>query len=161
MRVRRLILESASPGIEDAAERRERAEADCALAERIGREGLDAFVRHWEAQPLLRLGRHLPPRALARQHALRLRNNPMGLANSLRGMGVGQQEPVWSSLRELAVPVGMIVGERDVRYRAIAERMQRLLPDASTSVIPESGHSVHIDQPEAFVRVVKGQLAPN
>jgi 2-succinyl-6-hydroxy-2,4-cyclohexadiene-1-carboxylate synthase len=153
-RVRRLILESASPGIEDAAQRQQRVVSDGALAERILGAGIPAFVADWELQPLLAAAPHVRPEERAQQHAQRLDNSPIGLANSLRGMGAGQQPPLWASLGQLRLPVSLIVGQRDTRYARIAERMLTLLPAANQSVIRDAGHTVHVDQPEDFGRAV-------
>ena len=51
-RISSMIILSASPGIEDAAERSRRAHADDGLADRIESEGLETFVREWMEQPL-------------------------------------------------------------------------------------------------------------
>jgi 2-succinyl-6-hydroxy-2,4-cyclohexadiene-1-carboxylate synthase len=158
MRIRRLILESASPGIEDAAERNRRVQSDAALAERILANGIDAFVAEWEQQPLLTLQPHVPEAVRERQHALRLLNDPTGLANSLLGMGTGQQVPLWSRLGELNVPVQLIVGQADSRYVAIAERMRHGLPRAELAVLAEAGHTAHLDQPDAFLRIMQQTL---
>jgi 2-succinyl-6-hydroxy-2,4-cyclohexadiene-1-carboxylate synthase len=160
-RLRRLILESASPGIEDAAERARRVESDNALADRILRDGLPAFVAEWEQQPLLMPAAHVSQSARDRQHALRLQNTPLGLANSLRGMGAGQQQPLWSDLAHLDLPVELIVGETDTRYCAIARRMQTLLPRAALTVVGQAGHTAHVDQPPAFVKAVHCALSRN
>jgi 2-succinyl-6-hydroxy-2,4-cyclohexadiene-1-carboxylate synthase len=93
-----------------------------------------------------------------RQHALRLLNNPTGLANSLLGMGAGQQVPLWSRLSELTMPVQLIVGQADSRYVTIAERMRQSLPRAELAVLPEAGHTAHLDQPEAFLRILQQTL---
>src|SRR5258708_28800746 len=66
-RVRTLILESASPGIEDMAERAKRAEADNALADRIMAVGIAAFVAEWESLPLLQPAAHAAAAARAEQ----------------------------------------------------------------------------------------------
>ena len=50
--VERLVLVSASPGIADAAARATRVEADEQLAQDIERDGVDAFLERWVAQPL-------------------------------------------------------------------------------------------------------------
>ena len=154
-RVRRLILESASPGLEDAEERARRVAADAALADRVEHDGVPAFVDEWERQPLLALRPHVPAGVRANQHAQRLLNNPLGLANSLRGMGAGRQVPLWPRLSELSLPVQLIVGQRDRRYCAVAERMRGLLPDARLAVVRDAGHTVHVDQPQdcAFIVV--------
>jgi 2-succinyl-6-hydroxy-2,4-cyclohexadiene-1-carboxylate synthase len=149
-RVNTLILESASPGIEDPTERIRRVENDDALAQHIVDRGIDAFVEEWEQVPLLALQPHVPAKVRDRQHALRLRNDPLGLANSLRGMGAGQQQPLWSRLGGLDVPVQLIVGECDTRYVAAARRMATMLPFVELAVVPAAGHTVHLDQPEPF-----------
>ena len=160
-RLRRLILESASPGIEDAAERARRARSDDELADRILANGLLAFVDEWEAQALLRPAPHVSQGVRDRQHALRLQNSTLGLANSLRGMGTGQQQPLWSALPDLDLPVDLIVGENDTRYCAVGERMRSLLPHPQLTVVEAAGHTVHVDQPPAFVKAVLCALSRN
>jgi 2-succinyl-6-hydroxy-2,4-cyclohexadiene-1-carboxylate synthase len=157
-RVRNLILESASPGIEDEAERLQRAGSDDALADRIERAGIESFVAEWERLPLLLPTRHVSDAARANQHAQRLANSPVGLANSLRGMGVGQQASLWSRLPQVKQPVQLIVGAHDTRYRRIAERMQSLMPHAQLAVVAAAGHTVHLDQPAQFVQLVESAL---
>src|ERR671916_1350764 len=116
-RVRRLVLVGASPGLADPAEREARRAADEALAARIEAIGIEAFAREWGAQPLF-AGQ--PERVAAAAHADRLRNTPAGLASALRGLGTGVMDPLWDRLGELAMPVTLVVGARDDKFRAIA-----------------------------------------
>lgn len=153
-RVRALLLESASPGIADPAERRARVAGDEALAERIMRDGLDAFVAEWEHLPLFRSQERLPAAVRAAHHAQRLHNRPLGLANSLRGMGTGAQAPLWDRLGEVTAPTLLVVGALDEKFRAINAAMQAALPDARLAVVPGAGHTVHLEQPEEFDRLV-------
>jgi 2-succinyl-6-hydroxy-2,4-cyclohexadiene-1-carboxylate synthase len=154
-RISRLLLESASPGIEHDDARRQRIDSDARLAERIERDGIAAFVAEWEQLPLLQPAPHVSAAARQEHHAQRLRNKPLGLANSLRGMGAGQQTPLWSRLAQVNQPVHLIVGADDVRYREIAERMHAVLPRAELAVVPDAGHTVHVDQPVRFVTLVQ------
>ena len=153
-RIRRLVLESASPGIEDEHERANRIRADDALADRIERDGVEAFVDAWERQPLLALAEHVSSETRRRQHRATTPEPGLGLANSLRGMGTGQQLPVWDQLQRFERPTLLVVGERDTRYRGIAERMRRDLPNATLEVIDNAGHTAHVDQPAHFARLV-------
>ncbi|MGI9146501.1 MAG: 2-succinyl-6-hydroxy-2,4-cyclohexadiene-1-carboxylate synthase [Chloroflexota bacterium] len=157
-RVSTLILESASAGIEDGSERRRRIHTDATLAERIVDEGIPAFVAEWERLPLLALAPHVAEVDRARLTSMRLGNNPLGLANSLRGMGAGQQTPLWPLLPQLKQRVLLVVGERDTRYRQVAQRMRSLLPAAELAVVPDAGHTTHIDQPRAFVSLLEQAL---
>jgi 2-succinyl-6-hydroxy-2,4-cyclohexadiene-1-carboxylate synthase len=157
-RVRRLILESASPGISEATERTRRVAQDNALAERLLRDGLPAFVAEWEQQPLLRLAAHVPAATVDAQRAQRLAQRPLGLANSLRGMGAGRQAPLWASLASLDLPVEVIVGAADTRYTDVGTRMHAQLPRASLAVVAAAGHTVHLDQPAEFADRVRSGI---
>jgi 2-succinyl-6-hydroxy-2,4-cyclohexadiene-1-carboxylate synthase len=144
-RIERLVLVGAGPGLEDASERAARRAADEALAERIEAIGVEAFAREWAAQPLF-AGQ--PERVAAAAHADRLRNSAAGLAAALRGLGTGVMEPLWDRLGELVAPVTLVVGERDGKYRAIAERMAARLPDARLVIVPGAGHAAHLESPD-------------
>ena len=116
----RLVLVSASPGLADAEERAARRAADEALADRIEAIGAEAFAREWAAQPLF-AGQ--PVEVAAAAHEDRLRRSAAEHAAQLRGLGTGVMPPLWERLGELRVPAVLIVGERDAKFRAIAERM--------------------------------------
>ncbi|HET7034706.1 MAG TPA: 2-succinyl-6-hydroxy-2,4-cyclohexadiene-1-carboxylate synthase [Thermomicrobiaceae bacterium] len=153
-RVGRLILESASPGIADSAERAARTRADEALADSIERDGLPAFVARWERLPLFASQERLPPAARERHRAQRLSNSPLGLANSLRGTGAGAMEPVVDRLAELQMPTLLVVGELDDKYVALAGALEHAIPGARLAIVPDAGHAVHLEQPEVFERLV-------
>jgi 2-succinyl-6-hydroxy-2,4-cyclohexadiene-1-carboxylate synthase len=151
--VRRLVLVGASPGLADPAERAARRASDDALAERIEAGGVEAFAREWAALPLW-AGQPEPVRAAA--HADRLRNTPEGLAAALRGLGTGVMEPLWDRLGELGLPVELVVGERDAKFRAVAERMAAALPDARVAIVPRAGHAAHLERPDVVAAHLRG-----
>ena len=150
-RVRRLVLVSASPGLAHAEERAERRAADAALADRIERIGLDAFAREWAAQPLFA---DQPEAVAALAHEDRLRRSAADHAAQLRGLGAGVMPPLWERLGELAMPVALVVGERDAKFRAIAARMAERLPNARVIVVGGAGHAVPLEQPEAVAAAI-------
>ena len=149
--VERLVLVGASPGIADAGEREARRRSDAALADRIEAIGVEAFAAEWGAQPLF-AGQD--ERVAAAAHADRLRNTGSGLAAALRGLGTGVMPPLWGRLGELSIPVILVVGERDAKFRAIAERMAAALPDARVEVVAGAGHAVQLERPEAVAALV-------
>jgi len=150
-RVDRLVLVSASPGLADRGEREVRRSADEALAGEIERSTIEAFAGRWAAQPLFAGQR---PKVARRAHDDRLRNTPAGLAGALRGLGTGVMEPLWSHLADLGMPVDLVVGERDLKFRAINERMTEAMLDARLHVITGAGHAAHLENPEALARLV-------
>ena len=150
-RIRRLVLVGASPGLANAGERQKRRRADAALADRIEAIGVEEFAAEWGAQPLF-AGM---PRGIAEQaEADRRRNTAPGLAAALRGLGTGAMPPLWDRLGELPMPVELVVGERDGKFRAIAERMAAAIPAARLHVVDGAGHAVHLEQPGALAELL-------
>ena len=112
---------------------------------------LEAFARSWAAQPLFA---DQPPDVAALAHEDRLRNTPPGLAASLRGLGTGVMAPLWERLGDLAMPVALVVGERDAKFRTINEEMARRIPRAALHVVPGAGHAVHLEHPDEVAAVI-------
>lgn len=106
------------------------------LAQRILDEGVPAFVEYWESIPLFASQRSLPRETQAAIRAGRLECDPMGLANSLRGMGTGVQEPLHGLLDTLDMPVLALAGEQDTRYTGIARELAA------------AGHAAQMENPE-------------
>jgi len=157
--VRRLVLESASPGIDAADARAARAAADDDLARVIERDGIAAFVERWLAQPLFATQARLPPAVRAAERARRLAASPPALAAALRVMSVGRQDPLLPRLPELRSPTLLIAGADDPAYRAHAGRMAERLPDARAVVVQDAGHATHLENPAAFREAVGAFLA--
>ena len=157
-RVHRLILESASPGLERASDRRERRAADEELAGRIVEAGVEAFVDAWEALPLFASRRRLPRRVRELHRSRKLLNDPRSLAASLRGVGTGALPSLWDRLEDVPVPTLLLVGEEDGKFTGIARRMTERMPRASLVVVPGAGHTVHLERPDAWLSAVLGFL---
>lgn len=158
-RVRRLVLESASPGLADAGDRARRREDDERLAARIEEDGLDAFVAHWESLPLFGGHARLPVDIREAVRARRLLNHPDSLAMSLRALGTGSQPSYWGGLPGLDLPVLVLVGAEDRKFLEVGRRMTAALPDGRLEVVEGSGHTVHLERPDAWLTAVAGFLA--
>lgn len=150
-RLFRLVLVGASPGLADPRQRAARRATDDALADRIEAIGVEAFARDWAGEPLF-AGQ--APAVAALAHAERLRQTPAGLAAALRGLGTGVMEPLWERLGEVRIPVDLVVGGRDSRFRATAEAMAARLPRAEVVVVPGAGHTVHLEAPAVVAAVL-------
>jgi 2-succinyl-6-hydroxy-2,4-cyclohexadiene-1-carboxylate synthase len=147
--VERLVLIGATPGIIDDDERRSRRNTDERLADHIEDVGVNTFIDEWLANPLFA--------GLTPENAMRgdrLRNTAAGLASSLRLAGTGTQEPLWDRLADIECPVLLVAGADDPKFRAIAEKMDERLANATISVIDRSGHSVHLERPAETVRAI-------
>lgn len=158
-RVRRLVLESASPGLASDDDRRARRDEDGELARTIEQDGVEAFVERWEDLPLFESQRALPEEERTALRARRLRNHPGSLAASLRGLGTGSLPSFWGSLPSVPMPVLLLVGALDRKFAQIGARMAGELPDARLVEVPEAGHAVHLERPDAWLAAVTAFLS--
>lgn len=148
--VDRLVLVGVTPGIEDDDERAARRQADEELARSLEADGVEAFLQSWLAQPMFAgLG------AGAAGLDARRANTAAGLASGLRRLGTGTQDPLWSRLGRLTMPVLVVAGGRDERFaRLAAEMVGRIGGAARRALVPDAGHACHLERPEAFLDVV-------
>jgi pimeloyl-ACP methyl ester carboxylesterase len=100
--------------------------------------------------PLFATQARLGEAALATARRERNRCRAAGLAGSLRGMGTGAMAPLHGSLSGLKLPVLLVVGEEDEKFRAIARELADVLPDARIAILPAAGHAAHLENPVAF-----------
>jgi 2-succinyl-6-hydroxy-2,4-cyclohexadiene-1-carboxylate synthase len=148
--VPRLVLVSASPGIADAGERAARRDADERLAQEIERDGVDAFLERWLAQPLFAT----LPRERAGLDERRAASTVEALTTQLRVLGQGAQPSNWERLGALQMPVLLIVGALDTKYVDLAHRMANRIADARVEVIHGAGHACHLEQPERVAHLL-------
>jgi 2-succinyl-6-hydroxy-2,4-cyclohexadiene-1-carboxylate synthase len=153
--VRRLVLVGGTAGIDEPAERAARRAQDDATANRIEEVGLGTFLEEWLSQPLFA---GIPSsRQLV---AERMDNTVAGLQSSLRRAGTGAQEPSWSRLPELAMPVLVVAGADDDKFAALGRRLVEGIGDnAELTLIDGAGHAAHLEQPHGFLAAVRPWLA--
>ena len=153
--VERLVLVSTTAGIDDVAERALRRAADERLADELeSSQDVAAFLDRWLAGPLFA---SLPRQAAGVE--ARLVNTADGLASSLRLAGTGAQEPWWGRLETLPMPVLVVVGELDAKFRALGARLVDAIgANAALEVIAGAGHAVHLEQPDALADVIAVQV---
>src|SRR4051794_5999830 len=143
--VERLVLVSATAGIDDPMDRAVRREEDELRAQSAEASPAE-FLRRWLAQPLFA--------GLSEDAAgldTRETSGPV-LASHLRLMGTGRQEPLWDRVGELEMPVLIVAGERDRKFVQLGQRITTSIGDnAEMLVIPDSGHACHLERPHEFL----------
>ena len=149
-RVRRLVLISTTAGIEDSAQRAQRRLCDHQLAEQLETIPFEDFIERWRTQPLFAED---PPEVGERAREDQRRNRPDALAAVLRGIGSGEMKPLWDRLPELAMPVTVLVGDRDAKFRALGQRMTELLAQGELVVAP-GGHGLPLENPAAVAGAI-------
>lgn len=147
-RVRQLVLESVSPGLRSEEERAQRRAVDDRRATRI-EDDLPSFLEEWYRQPLFSsLVQHdLVDGMVAR----RRQNDPDELARALRGLGPGNQPSLWERLADLHMPTLVLTGALDKKYLRVTKETASRLRDSHRVVVPNAGHNVHAERPQAYL----------
>jgi 2-succinyl-6-hydroxy-2,4-cyclohexadiene-1-carboxylate synthase len=158
-RVRRLVLESGSPGLRTRRQRLHRRAADERLAHLVQTLGVGPFVARWEALPLFAGLRALPEGAQSGLRARREGQSPEGLAWALRSLGTGVQPSQWERLARLPVPVLVISGGRDAKFTRIGRELAARIPEARAVVIPGAFHVPHLEAPGEWAREISRFLS--
>lgn len=156
--VEQLILESSSPGLSTIEERIARKKSDHALADRIEKNGLKDFIDYWESIPLFESQKRLPIPTQKAIQSERLEQREIGLANSLRGMGTGQQPSYWEELHNYTKPVLLITGELDKKFEKKAEFMENRFPCCEKIIVENVGHAIHVENPKSFATIIEEHL---
>jgi 2-succinyl-6-hydroxy-2,4-cyclohexadiene-1-carboxylate synthase len=146
-RVERLVLISASAGIEDDDARAARLVSDLDLADRLDRLPIEQFASEWLAGPLF-VGDAPEAQDLARSEIEK--NSPASLACALRGLSVGRMEPLWERLGEISAPTMVVAGETDETYVALAKRMSSAIAGSELQIIQGAGHALPRSASEAL-----------
>lgn len=154
--VRRAVLIGATGGIEDEEDRAARVAADELLAVKLDgaardANGLEHFLDDWLAGPLFdgltEVGASM---------SARLQNSAADLASSLRLCGTGRQVPLWSRVGELAMPVLVLAGDRDERFKLLGQRLADSIgANATFTVVPASNHACQLERPAETARIIE------
>jgi 2-succinyl-6-hydroxy-2,4-cyclohexadiene-1-carboxylate synthase len=154
--VTQLVLISGTPGLKTQSERAARQKSDNELADRIETIGLSAFLDEWLALPIFSgLSNE------TNQRDDRLRNTTQGLADSLRFAGTGTQESQWPKLHQLSMPVHLIVGELDEKFKSIAIEMKPMISTSELRVVENAGHTVHLEDPTTTAQLLDSIILRN
>lgn len=82
-----------------------------------------------------------------------------GIAHAARGMLAQRDGRIICSLDTIKVPTLVLAGTKDEPYLAATDYMAMKIPGAVKVLVPDAGHTVNIDQPDAFNRAVLAFLA--
>lgn len=153
-RFTKVIVESASPGLETEKERKRRIINDKELTAQLENVPLEHFLEYWYSQRLFEnIDKYSDNfRSLLQR---RLANKPESLKLSLKCMGTGIQPSLWNRLDKINSDILLIVGANDDKFKHIASRVSKKCQTAQIKVIDNAGHNVHFENREEFIRQVK------
>jgi len=157
-KIRGLILESTTAGIESKKIRSDRIISDEELAHYIESHSIEDFVELWMSKEIFNTQRRFSNEKLKNIWKKKTLNSKTGLANSLRGFGTGRMGYFGSKLSHINCPVLLITGELDTKFTKINSALKRKFPTAKHKIIKNAGHNTHIEEPMKFVKVVNNFL---
>lgn len=125
-----------------------------ALEARITAAGLDAYGRQYAEETLL------PSTPKVHHDALAQWIGAMTLDSYLQTVRSIFTEDVEGCMREMGMPVRVLVGSKDNRTPPpMAERIARTIPGATLHIIDDAAHLANLDAPERFRAAVEPSLA--
>jgi pimeloyl-ACP methyl ester carboxylesterase len=159
-RARSLLVAGAGYGSEKAERDRFRSEAE-AIADRLEREGMVAFAEAYAYGPTRVQFEGKDPRGFTEFKAMLAEHSAKGAANTQRG--VQRERPsifdLGEQLARLTVPVLVVTGDEDWPCLAPGIFIKRVCPSAALLVLPNTGHTVNLEEPDAFNAALADFLA--
>ena len=132
-----------------------------ALADRIESLGLEVGGHDYLHGPTRRRFREKHPDGFAEFNRQFAEHSALGTALTIRGCQL--QRPTLQELEpqlsRLSVPTLVIAGDDDDPCLAAGVYLKRTIPDARLCVLPRTTHTVNLEEPDAFDRVVLDFLA--
>jgi pimeloyl-ACP methyl ester carboxylesterase len=149
-------------GYGSVAEDRQKFQQDSGhVAERLQHEGMQAVAAVYAKGPTRVQFEDKDPRGW-REFADQLaEHSALGAALTLRGVQ-GQRPSVYAleaQMRQLRVPTLIVTGDEDEPCLEPGLFMKRTIPTAGLLVMPKCGHTLNIEEPEAFNRAISDFLA--
>ncbi len=153
-KIRGLILEGTTAGIESEKIRSERIKIDEELADYIESHNIEEFVELWMNKEIFNTQRRFSNEKLKNIREKKTFNSKIGLANSLRGFGTGRMGYLGNNLNQINCPVLLITGELDTKFTKINSVLKKKFPNAKHKIIANAGHNAHIEKPGTFVSII-------
>jgi 2-succinyl-6-hydroxy-2,4-cyclohexadiene-1-carboxylate synthase len=153
-----LILESSTAGIENKTERNSRIKTDYEIADKILKDGIDAFVQYWLDLPFFKSLKSLSKKEYSNLREQKRKNSTTGLANSLKGFSTGKMPKLWNELNRLSFPTLLIAGSLDRKFVKTNKAIHQAIQSSELSVLENCGHNTHLENPEEFIILVNSFL---
>ena len=154
-RARSLVVAGCGYGAEPGTRDKFRAEAEAVVAF-IRDNGMAAFAERYAQGPTRVQFENKDPRGFAEFRRQLAEHSPLGSANTQ--LGVQRERPslydLADRMKALAVPTLVLTGDEDWPCLQPALLMKQNIPTAALSVMPNCGHTINIEDPDQFNRLV-------
>jgi 2-succinyl-6-hydroxy-2,4-cyclohexadiene-1-carboxylate synthase len=155
LRVQRLTLLSAHPGLASDVERAARRASDAAWCELLLTRGVPAFVEAWQAQPLWASQARLSAATRTQKQRERLSHSASGLCRSLHVTGLAEMPDYLRELAQIQVPTTVIAGALDEKFSKLAGIIAHDVKGARLEIIANAGHDLLLERPDFIIEVIR------
>ena len=154
---RALSLTVAGCGYGAEPGQRERFKSEAAtIAATLQREGMEKFAARYAYGPTRVQFENKDPRGFAEFARQLAEHSALGAANTQ--LGVQAERPslyeLVEEMKRLTVPTLVLTGDEDWPCLQPALLMKQSIPSAALSVMPNCGHTINIEDPDQFNRLV-------
>ena len=150
-----LVVAGCGYGAEKGAQDKFRAEVD-AVAAFIDSEGIRVFAEKYAYGPTRVQFENKDPRGFAEFKQQLSEHSAIGARNTQ--LGVQKERPslydLIDRMKALTVPTLVLTGDEDWPCLQPALLMKQTIPTAALSVMPNCGHTINIEDPDQFNRLV-------
>ncbi len=157
---RSLVVAGCGYGAEPGKREQFRREAE-ATAQRLEAEGAGAFAETYATGPTRVQFQNKDPRGWEEFADMLAEHSASGSALTMRG--VQKERPsLWDledGMKSLTVPTLIMTGDEDEPCLAPALFMKHAIRSSGLAVIPKAGHTINLEEPEAFNQAVAAFLA--
>jgi pimeloyl-ACP methyl ester carboxylesterase len=137
-----------------------RAEAD-ATADILRRDGMAAFAERYAYAPTRVQFENKDPRGHGEFKRMLAEHSALGSANTQAGVQKGRPSlyDLTDALARISVPTLIIAGDEDWPCLAPSLMLKQVIPSAALAVLPNTGHALSVEEPDAYNRLLDAFLA--
>jgi pimeloyl-ACP methyl ester carboxylesterase len=150
-----LVVAGVGYGAEKEQQGRFRSEVEV-VARSLTSEGMAAFAEKYAYGPTRVQFENKDPRGFAQFKKELAEHSALGSANTQIGCQ-GQRPSLYDlvdRMRALTVPTLILAGDEDWPCLAPALLLKREIPSAALSLMPNCGHTINLEDPDQFNRIV-------
>jgi pimeloyl-ACP methyl ester carboxylesterase len=159
-RAHSLMVGGCGYGAEAGQRERFRAEAEV-ISDALKKDGMAAFAERYAYGPTRVQFENKDPRGFAEFKAMLAEHSALGSANTQ--LGVQRERPslydLVDEMKKITVPTLVLTGDEDWPCLLPGILMKQSIPSAALAVVPNTGHTINIEEPNEFNRIVGEFLA--
>jgi pimeloyl-ACP methyl ester carboxylesterase len=157
-RVLSAVVAGCGYGAQPAREEAFRAECH-AIAAAFEADGAASVASWYAAGPSRVQFQNKNPRGWAEFATALGEHDALGAALTMRGVQAARPSLYRLDLASIRVPVLVLAGDEDEGCLEPALMLKRTIPTAGLAIVPRTGHTANLEEPDMFNRLVDGFLA--